>query len=117
MEDMRKVLAQGVVNLKLGILRFFSWTSDFKAQSQTQTHAQIWNRLMHFSQEYWSNQTLLEIASGVGNPLIIDEATKSRLFRLYARVLVDVDMSRKLFDSVLVEREGYIFPVEIQYER
>jgi len=72
---------------------------------------------MHFPQEYRSNQTLLEIASDVGNPLIIDEATKSRLHGIYARVLVDVDISGKLFDSVLVEREGYAFPVEIQYER
>jgi len=36
---------------------------------------------------------------------------------MYARVLVNVNMSEKLFDSVLVEREGYTFPVEIQYER
>lgn len=48
---------------------------------------------------------------------MVDDAKKSRLFGIYARVLVDVDMSGKLFESVLVEREGYAFPVEIQYER
>lgn len=73
--------------------------------------------MMHLPQEYWREQTLLEIASGVGTPLLIDDATKTRLFGMYARVLVDVDMSGKLCDSVLVEREGYAFPVEIQYER
>jgi len=116
-EDMRKVLAQSVLNLKPRILRFFSWMADFNTQSHQQTHAQIWVRLMHLPQEYWRKQTLFEIASGVGNPLIIDEATKSRLFGIYARVLVDVDMSGKLFESVLVKREGFAFPVEIQYER
>jgi hypothetical protein len=45
----------------------------------------------------------LEIASGVGTPLLVDDTTKSRLFGIYARILVDVDMSEKLFNSVLVE--------------
>jgi hypothetical protein len=72
---------------------------------------------MHLPQEYWWETTLLEIASGVGTPLLVDAATKSRLFGIYARILVDVDMSGKLFNSILVEREGFSFPVEVQYER
>ena len=72
---------------------------------------------MHLPLDYWRKKTLFEVASGVGTPLVIDDATKTRLFGMYARVLVVVDMSRKLFDSVLVEREGYTFPVQIQYER
>jgi len=81
------------------------------------THAQIWVRLMHLAQEYWRKQTLFEIASGVGTSLIIDEATQSRLFGMHTRVLVDVDMSSHLFDSVIVEREGYAFSVEVQCEK
>jgi len=114
---MRKILAQGVINLKPGILRFFCWSQDFNPHSQIQTHAQVWVRLMHLPQEYWRKQTLFEISSGVGTPLIIDDATKSRLFGIYARILVDIDMSGKLFDSILVEREVYAFPIEVQYER
>jgi hypothetical protein len=72
---------------------------------------------MHLFQEYWRKQTFFKIAYGVGNPLIIDEEPKSILFGIYARVLVDVDMLGKLFESVLVHREGFTFHVEIQYER
>jgi len=61
--------------------------------------------------------TLFEIASGIGTPLVLDDATKSRSFGIYARILIDVDMSGKLFNSVIVEREGFAFPVEVQYER
>jgi len=39
------------------------------------------------------------------------------LFGHYARVLVDVDLSEKLFDYVLVEREGHVFPIPIEYEK
>jgi len=73
---------------------------------------------MHLPQEYWQYQTLFEIALGLGTPLVIDDATQARLFGLYARVLVDVDLSLELFDLVIVEREGYaFFFVEVQYER
>lgn len=68
-------------------------------------------------QEYWRKQTLFEISSGVGTPLIIDDAIKSRLSGIYARILVDIDMSGKLFDFIIVEREGYVFLIEVQYER
>jgi len=114
---MKKVWALGVINLKPGILKFFCWSKDFDPLNQTQTHAQLWIRLMHLPQEYWRKTTLLEIASGIGTPLAIDEATQSRLFGHYARVLVDVDLSDTLFEFVLVEREGYEFPVTVEYER
>jgi len=42
-----------------------------------------------------------KIASGIGTPLTIDDATQSKLFGIYA----------------LVEREGHAFPVEVQYEK
>ena len=116
-DDMRMVLAQGVINLKPCIIRFSCRSSDLNTQSQLQTHAQIWVRLMQLPQEYWREKTLFEIAYGVGTPSIIDKATQSRLFGIYARILVDVDMSSKLFDSVILEREGYAFTVEVQYER
>ena len=50
-------------------------------------------------------QTLWEIASAVGTPLVIDNATSKRLFRHYARILVDMDFSRKIFHEIVVERE------------
>ena len=59
----------------------------------------------------------MKIASGIGTPLAIDEATQSRLFGHYARILVDVDLSDTIFESVLVEREGYEFSVTVEYER
>jgi hypothetical protein len=61
--------------------------------------------------------TLFKIASGIGTPLSIDRATQSRLFGHYARILVDGDLSDTLFESVIVEREGYAFPIVVEYER
>jgi len=72
---------------------------------------------MHLSQEYWRKTTLFEIASVIGTPNSIYRATQSRLFGHYALILLDVDLSDTLFESVIVEREGYAFPVAVEYER
>jgi hypothetical protein len=63
------------------------------------------------------DRTLREIASAIGTPLLIDSATQNRVFGHYARVLVDMDMSKHIFNEVTVERTGYSFAVEITYER
>jgi len=80
------------------------------------THAQVWIRLLELPQKYSMEQTLREIASAMGTPLLIDNATSKRLFGHYARILVDMDFSRKLFHEIVVEREGYAFTVEVAYE-
>lgn len=72
---------------------------------------------MHLPQEQWRRQSLYEIASGLGTPLTIDEATQHRRFRLFARVIVDIDLSKKLFEIFVVEREGHTLSIDVQYER
>jgi len=116
-EDMRRIWAIGVANLNLGLMRFFCWSSDFSTQAHALTHAQIWVRFLHLPQEYWRKQTLLEITSRLGTPLIIDDATLHRRLGLYARVLVDVDLFEQLFESVIVERGGHSLFVMVRCER
>lgn len=108
---MKQVWAIGVVNLKPGFMHFSCWTKDFISKAQAQTHAQVWVRLMNLPHEYWGKQTIFEIASGLGSPLTIDDATVNRRFGLFARVLVDVDLANKMFDSVIVEREGHALSI------
>ena len=114
--DMRLVWAMGMVNLKPGLLRLSEWAKDFNKHTQWQTHAHVWVRLMELPQEYWLERTLLEIAGAIGTSLFIDSATQKRVFGHYARVLVDIDFSHRLFREIMVEREGFAFPMEVVYE-
>ena len=116
-DDLRIVWAKGTFNLKPGLLRLFEWSKDFSACTQRQTHAQVWIRLLKLPQEYWMDRTLREIASAIGTPLLIDSATQNRVFGYYARILVDMDLSKQIYNEVMIEREGYSFPIEITYER
>jgi hypothetical protein len=72
--------------------------------------------LLELPQEYWMERTLREISSVVGTPLLIYNATSKRLFGHYARILVDMVFSCKLFHEIVVEREGYAFTMEVAYE-
>jgi hypothetical protein len=104
-EDMRLAWSMGTINLKPGVIRFSKWTNDFNPFTHRQTHTQIWIRLMELPQEYWRRRTLFEIASAVGTPLTLDAATENRTFGHYARILVDMDLSRHiLMKSWLKER-------------
>lgn len=59
----------------------------------------------------------MEMARGVGTPLQLDPMTKEGRFGFDARVLVDVDLSKPLPESIMIEREGFAFPVEVVYEK
>jgi len=98
------------------VLRLFEWMKEFNIHTQRQTHTHVWIRLWELPQEYWMERTLYEIARDVGTPYLIDNVNKYRLTGHYARVLVDLDLSKDIFYEVMVEREGFAFPVEIEYE-
>ena len=49
--------------------------------------------------------------------MLFDHVTKNRLFGHYARILVDLDLSKYIFYEVMVERKGFAFLVSIEYER
>jgi len=53
-------------------------------------------------------RTLREISSAVRTLLIIDSATQNHVFGHYARVLVDMDLS-KIFYEILVKRREIFF--------
>ena len=116
-DDLRRIWSAGTVNLKPRLLHFSQWTKDFSRATQKQTHASIWLRLVELPQEYWRERTLKEIASTVGAPIDIDDPTRNRAFGHYARILVNVDLSKRAYDEILVEREGYTFKVKVQYKR
>jgi len=94
----------------------FEWQKDFNIHTQRQTHTQVWIRLWQLPQEYWMERTLYEIAGAVGTPLVIENVTNNRLYGHYVQILVDLDLLKDIFYEVMVEREGYAFPLAIEYK-
>jgi len=119
-EDQRRVRSVGSWTLNTGFLKLFVWSHDFSPSMQQQTTAQVWIRIYGLAQEYWRKRILFAIARGVGSPICTDTITSKprmeRTFGHYARVLVDMDLNNELVHRILVERKGFAFFVDIDYE-
>lgn len=60
----------------------------------------IWVKFPGLAVGYWSAEALSKVASAVGRPLYMDSFTANAEKISYARVLVEVDVSQPLLDSV-----------------
>ncbi|XP_050217387.1 uncharacterized protein LOC126668218 [Mercurialis annua] len=83
---------------------------------QKTTNSQIWVRFYKLPWEYWHPKILTSIAKGIGAPLKIDNATSTAEFGHYARILIDVDLSTSLPESLLIEQIGKSFFIDVVYE-
>ncbi|KAM7473079.1 hypothetical protein LguiA_011262 [Lonicera macranthoides] len=116
-EDKQKVWSAGQVNLREGSFNLFQWSREFKPSQQKQTRAHVWARLYEVPEEYLHHHLILSMANVIGFPVSIDPFTLKKDFGHYCRVEVDVDLKGELPTSILVEREGYNFEIEISYEK
>jgi hypothetical protein len=118
--DVRRVRSIPSWNLNPGILKFFAWTKDFNPKMQHNTSAQVWIKIFGLSQEYWHKTILFTIAGSLGTPICIDSITAKpmheRTFGQFARVLVEIDLMQPIRYKLLVERKGFAFFVDLEYE-
>ncbi|CAK8569098.1 unnamed protein product [Lathyrus sativus] len=120
LEDVRRVRSISSWNLNPGFLKLFPWTKDFNPSFLKQSSAQVWILIHGLSQEYWRPKIIFAIASSVGIPLYTDSASNrccfERSFGHFVRVLVDLDLNSDICYKVLVERSGFAFFVDLEYE-
>lgn len=58
---------------------------------------------------------MFEIANEVGIPIEVDEAIRSRLFRYFVRLLVNIDLAKVLYKKMMVKRDEFAFMIETCY--
>ncbi|XP_058754626.1 uncharacterized protein LOC131627787 [Vicia villosa] len=121
LEDVQRLRSVNAWSIPNGILKLFPWTKDFIPSTLKQTSAQVWIRVHGLSQEYWRPKILFTIASSIGTPICIDSASNKsafeRPFGHFVRILVDLDLTKELSYKILVERVGFAFLVDIEYEK
>lgn len=120
LEDVNRVRSVASWNLNPGFLKLFAWTRDFNPKAQRNSNAQVWVRFYGLSQEYWSKNILFTIAGSLGSPICTDANTAKpridRTFAQYVRVLIDMDISQTIRYKLLVERKGFAFFIDVNYE-
>ncbi|WJX67277.1 hypothetical protein P8452_51766 [Trifolium repens] len=120
LEDVRRVRSIASWSLNPGMLKLFAWSKEFNPRTQQNYSAQVWVRFYGLAQEYWRQNIHFAIASSIGTPICTDAATAKPLFERtfghFVRVLVDMDLTQTIRHKVLVERQGFAFYVELDYE-
>ncbi|XP_058750090.1 uncharacterized protein LOC131623083 [Vicia villosa] len=102
----------GLISLGKGYFKFTFFTiEDLKT---------VWIRISGLTQEYWRPRILFAIASSIGTLFCMDEATNKYMFERsyghFARILVDLDLTGKIRENILVERTNFAFFVNVVYE-
>ncbi|KAL0295522.1 UNVERIFIED_CONTAM: hypothetical protein Sangu_3196100 [Sesamum angustifolium] len=82
------------------------WEQGMSLRRQKHTQIPVWIRLRHLPMEYWTDEGLSTVASGVGTPLYTDSITKDCSRLDFARVCVLID-----FNSALPKHLVVISPV------
>ncbi|KAL0302156.1 UNVERIFIED_CONTAM: hypothetical protein Sangu_3116400 [Sesamum angustifolium] len=78
------------------------WEQGMSLRRQTHTQIPVWIRLRHLSMEYWTEDGLSTVASGIGTPLYADSITKNCARLDYARVCVMLDFNSELPKHLVV---------------
>ncbi|XP_070057207.1 uncharacterized protein [Nicotiana tomentosiformis] len=77
----------------------------------------VWVVFPHLPIQYWATENLGRIASCLGKPICTDKLTAKEGRISYARVLIEMDVSQPLPDSVMIEEpDGSCKLQPLEYE-
>ena len=96
------MLMSGVSMIRNTPLFITPWKKIFKFSRDKMRYAPVWVKFLQLPLEFWGTNAINKIASLVGKPLYMDECTKMKLRIPYARVLVEVDLSKRPAKSVKI---------------
>lgn len=77
----------------------------------------IWVTLPQLPLHLWGASSLGKIGSVLGKTLFTDECTAHKLRVSYARILVEIDVTKKLVDSITIkDLKGKVLHKPVEYE-
>lgn len=93
-----------------------NWELDFEFDSDMFSQIPIWVKLPSLSVGYWSAKALSKIAGAIGKPLYTDEYTAMAEKISYARILIEVNISKTLPDEIVIETSSGPWNQSIEHE-
>ncbi|KAL0915743.1 hypothetical protein M5K25_013197 [Dendrobium thyrsiflorum] len=96
-------------------MRLLKWTPEFDVQEESPI-VPVWVCFPNLRLHFFNNQVLFALASFFGRPLQTDQATSNLSRPSVARVLVEVDVSKKYPKEIWIgsELNGYYQKVELE---
>ncbi|KAL5184132.1 Transposon TX1 uncharacterized protein [Glycine soja] len=116
-DDMDAVLMKGPFTIRNVPLLLKEWKPDFNLQKDMLRTLPLWVKLPKLPLHLWGVKSLNKIGSAIGVPLVTDECTASKIRVSYARILVEVDITKTLVKEVTIKDcEGRKISQGVEYE-
>ncbi|POO00100.1 Zinc knuckle CX2CX4HX4C [Trema orientale] len=107
-----------LADLKFKLQSIWKLSSDWRLISLGKDFFHILLSSEEEKNRVWTMGSLhLKPARGVGVPIRFDEMTLKGKFGHFARILIDIDLSQPILDSLMVEVGSDCFFVPLEYER
>lgn len=92
------------------------WSPDFCSQLESIRVVPVWTLFPDLDPCFWSSAALSKIASVIGKPLYADPYTTEKTRISFARVLIDIDISKELTTSIKMNTPYGLKEVTVDYE-
>ncbi|XP_019261413.1 PREDICTED: uncharacterized protein LOC109239320 [Nicotiana attenuata] len=117
MEERDEVLLTGpnMINNRHVIMK--PWAADFNFKNVVLKTMPLWVKFPNLPLQCWNKRSLSKISSGLSTPLYADDCTTNTTRKSYARVLIEIDITKELPKCILVlDPQGNQMVQEIAYE-
>lgn len=81
------------------------WSPDFRPLEAEETKTAVWVRFPELPVEYYKSKPLFLIAKELGKPLKIDFNTAATMKGRFARVCIEVDLSKHLISHFKLRKK------------
>ncbi|KAJ8627657.1 hypothetical protein MRB53_020964 [Persea americana] len=102
LEDKTYILGLSPLSLEKKKIFFLPWSPGQDEMAWPST-APVWIRLAGLPYHCWSKHILFSLASSIGQPIKLDDITTAQRILTYARVLVNIDLSKLKPPIILVD--------------
>lgn len=93
-----------------------NWELNFEFNADIFSHIPIWVKFPSLLVGYWFEKALSKVSNAIGVPLYINGFIATAEKISYARVLIEVDISKDLLNDVVVEIPYGPWTQNIEYE-
>ena len=111
-EEVERALTEGPWTILGHYLTVNRWSPSFKATNSTITTVSAWIRFPNLPIQYYREPVLRKIATAVGKPLKVDLNTQLATRGKFARVAVEIDLTKPLLSQFTLDEENQ----KIEYE-
>ncbi|CAL1410373.1 unnamed protein product [Linum trigynum] len=110
--DYDRAVTNGPWMIGPNYLSVHMWDKNFDPYNHEISSTLVWARLLDILIHYFHQEAMMKIGRRIGRPIRIDEATRTAARSDYARVCVQVDLTRPLLSKFSIRGKKYF----IQYE-